>query len=76
MTKFPKPLMLCLLILFISDGTYSLKTTLNKKIFSETFHCICQKPAERNLQKKKYLSHFELIEMSELTIIEYFHLKL
>ena len=32
--------MLCLLILYISGGTYSLKTTPNDRFFWETFHGI------------------------------------
>ena len=61
--------MLCVLILYISDGTYSLKSTPNdrfEKIFMEIFiysQSFCQKSAERK-SPKKYFSHFVL--MSEL----------
>ena len=60
------PLMSCVLILYISGGTYSLKSTPNDRLFGETFHgnfiysaSFCQKSAERKLPKK-YFSFFHI----------------
>ena len=61
------PLMLFVLILYISGGTYSLKSSPNDRFFWETFHgnfiysqCYCQKSAERK-SPKKYFSYFVLM---------------
>ena len=61
------PLMLCVLILYISGGTYCLKSTSNDKFFEKLFMAIpiysqsfCQKSAERK-SPKKYFSYFILI---------------
>ena len=53
--------MLCVLILYISGGTYSLKSTPNERFFWETFHGnfiysqrFSQKSAERKSPKKYF----------------------
>ena len=43
--------MLCVLIIYISGGTYSLKSTPNDKFF-EKLTSFCQKSAERKSLKK------------------------
>ena len=53
--------MSCVLILFKSNGTYSLRLTTNNRFFSVTFHVkfiytqsFCQKTA-KNKSSKKYI---------------------
>ena len=59
--------MLCVLILYISGGTYSLKTTSNDRFFEKLFMAIlfysqsfCQKSAERKSLNKNF-SYFVLM---------------
>ena len=40
LTQFLTPLMLCVLILYISDGTYSLESTSNDRFFEKLFMAI------------------------------------
>ena len=62
------PLMLCVSILYISDGTYSLKSTPNDRFFEKLFLAIfihsqsfCQKSAERgNCRRNTFRISFGL----------------
>ena len=67
LTWFLTPLMLCTLILYISGGTYSLKSTPNDRFFEKLFLAIfiysqifCQKSTERK-SPKEYFSYFVLM---------------
>ena len=69
--------MLCVLIFYVSGGTYSLKSTPKDKFFEKLFMAIlftresfCQKSAERK-SPKKYLSYFVL--MSGLGLLLHSH---
>ena len=66
-TEFLTPLMLCVLILYISGGTYNLKSAPNDRFFEKLFMAIfiyfesfCQKSAERK-SAKKYFLYFVLM---------------
>ena len=77
--NFSPPLMLCVLILYISGGIYSLKSIPNDKFFLENFswqfyllsEC-CQKSAERK-PPKKYFLYFVL--MSGLGLVPWFYVQ-
>ena len=60
--KFLTPFMLCVLILYISGGTYSFKVDSDRQIFFKNFSCqfqsFCQKSAERKSSKKYFLQVF------------------
>ena len=60
--------MLCVLILYISAGTYSFKSTSNDRFFEKLFHggfiyfqSFCQKSAEWKSPKKYFFSYFVLM---------------
>ena len=66
-SQFLTPLMLCVLILYMSGGTYSLKSTPNDRFFEKLFHghfiysqSFCQKSAEGK-SPKKYFLYFVLM---------------
>ena len=65
--SFSRHFMLCALILYISGGPYSLKSTPNDRFFGKLFMAIfiysqsfCQKSAERN-SSKRYFLYFVLM---------------
>ena len=65
LTKFVIPLMLCVLILYISSGIYNLKSTPSDRFFFKNFswqfliysQSFCQKSAERKSPKKYFFFH-------------------
>ena len=70
LTQFLTPLMLCVLILYISGGNYSLLSTPNDRFFEKLFIAILftLRVFARNLPKKKsskkYFSYFVLMSIS------------
>ena len=67
LTQFLTPLMLCVLILYISGGTYSLKSTPNDRFFEKRFMAVLiyfQRFYHKSAEKKspqKYFLCFVLI---------------
>ena len=62
LTYFLTPLMLCVLVLYISGETYSLRSTLNDGFFEKLFMAVlifsqsfCQKSAEKKSPQKCFL---------------------